>query len=207
MFTKVFIWILISAILNLMFGCKIMDIETVSSNEITDETELIKRVTLKSGENIVYDERGGKLKVLEPAIEGNTNRGFKILPLSVITHIEWINNFFPDSIISGSSDEYLSCLIRNEEAHNQSILVTKASTHNIEYVFDLKGGRYVDKDFYIVGYMSNGSRVIIDNSKISDVTVEKIDPATSALATIGLLTLVAGVVILFLIAPGPRLSQ
>ena len=202
--SKVLRLFLIVALINLTLGCKIMETETITRDEMIDDIKHINEIYLKNDKVIIFDENGGEMKVLEPAIEGNTNRGFKRLPISAITNIEWINSISSDSILSGSSEEYLACLKQSKEAHNQSILVTKASTYSIEYVFDIEGGRYVDKDISVVGYTSNGSKVLIDKTNILTVDVKKTNVELSVLATIGLLTVVAGVYVIHTVSMALR---
>jgi hypothetical protein len=198
---KVLSSLLIIALMNLTFGCKIMDVETVTSYQIADGSELIRSVNLNNGEKLIFDENGGKLRVLEHAIEGNTRRGFKRLPLSSITKLEWKNSLSPASSFYGSSNDFLTYITANSELSTQNTLVKKAHINNIEFVFDTSGGKYTEKKIHITGYTSNGSFVDIDKSSVLSAELEKISAPLSIVATIGLVVVFAGVGFLFV---GPR---
>jgi hypothetical protein len=197
--TKVLSRVLIIALMNLTIGCKIMDIENVARDKITDSSELIREINMTNGKKIIFDENGGKLRVLDCAIEENTRRGFKRLPLSAITKLEWKNSLSPDSSFYGRPNDFLTYITSNSELSTQNTLVKKAHIHNIEFVFDTIGGKFADKELYITGYTIDGNPIEVDKLSVVSAEVEELNIIRSSFATVGLVTLgLSGLIVISL---------
>lgn len=171
---KVFNSFLIVALFNLMIGCKIMDIETVTSDQIANGSELIRKVNLNNGEEIVFDAHGGKLKVLQSNIKGMTNRGLVRFPINSARNLEWTNSLYPDSLFAGSNNDFLTTMARNDETSSQNIIVKNLSINNNEYVFDSVGGKCVGDELYIAGYTTDKCLVVIKKSSIHSAELDKL---------------------------------
>ena len=170
---KVMIWIVISTILNLIIGCKSFEFETVTIDQIRDSSELIKKVKLKNGEEIVFNEDGGKLGVFPTKIEGRSDGELIIFPISSVENLEWTSSSSQDKLFVGSKNDFLSYIVENYESFTDNITVKKLSSNNHEYEFYSAGGKCVGEGLYISGNSKNSNHAVIHSSNIDSLEVNK----------------------------------
>lgn len=193
MIRKVFISSLIVVFINFITGCSVTSNQKVSIEELNTESERISEVILTSAEKITFDENGAKLYVKENFIQGITVEGNKkSFGLNIIGNLNWVDSRDKGKANSSDPEQFLQYLKASKDKDStfdsQQILISNIITNkDYKFNFDENGGRFIEKNVYLMGLTKEKEIVEIDKSDILYVMVARTNTSASVAASLGVL--------------------